>query len=67
MADLGGIAGPTGTRVEIECKAGAGRQSEAQRNYERMIKKHGGIYILARSAEQAKSDLEAELSLRRAA
>lgn len=51
MADISGILAPSGRRIEIECKAATGRQSEAQRNWQAMIEKHGGLYILARSVD----------------
>lgn len=52
QADITGIL-RDGRRLEIECKAAHGRQSEAQRNYQRMIEFFGGVYILARSANEA--------------
>lgn len=43
----------SGRRLEIECKTRAGRQSEDQRAFQRMVEAHGGLYVLARSAEEA--------------
>ena len=51
-----GVAGQTdisgiikgGYRLEIEVKVGKDRQREAQKNFEQMITKFGGVYILAR-------------------
>lgn len=43
----------SGRRLEIECKTRAGRQSEDQRAFQRVIEDHGGLYVLARSAEEA--------------
>lgn len=37
-----------GRSVKIEVKAGADRQSDAQRNYQRDIERAGGIYYIAR-------------------
>lgn len=50
QADLTGIL-PDGRRLEIEAKSPDGRQTEDQRNYHRMIERFGGVYVLARSAE----------------
>lgn len=41
-----------GLRLEIEVKAGRDKQSEAQKNFERMITDAGGIYLLVHSVEQ---------------
>ena len=48
-ADIIGIIAPRGTFLAIEVKTGTGRQSDAQKRFESMIKKYGGIYIVARS------------------
>ena len=48
QADLTGILA-TGRRLEIEVKSAVGRQSADQRNYQAMIERLGGRYILARS------------------
>jgi hypothetical protein len=50
QADITGIL-PNGRRLEIEVKAPDGRQSEDQRNFQRMIERFGGLYVLARSVE----------------
>lgn len=55
QADITGI-GPGGRRIEIEVKV-RGKQSEQQQKFAEMIRKMGGVYILARSAE----DVEAVL------
>lgn len=49
MADISGILAPSGRRIEIECKAANGRQTEQQKRWQQMIEKHGGLYVLARS------------------
>ena len=51
QADLSGLLAPDGRRLEIECKTATGRQTKEQRAWERMIRAHGGVYILARSVE----------------
>lgn len=48
-ADLTGIVNPTGQRLDIEVKTPTGRQSQNQKNYQKMVETMGGIYILARS------------------
>jgi len=50
QADITGIL-PNGRRLEIEVKAPTGRQSEDQANFQRMIERFGGLYVLARSVE----------------
>lgn len=52
-ADITGIIGPNGTRLEIEVKTGKGKQTLNQKNFEQMIKKLGGVYIVARSVLDA--------------
>lgn len=58
QADLTGIL-PDGRRLEIECKTAVGRQSEDQKNYESLIKKFNGLYILARSVDDVYAALRA--------
>lgn len=50
QADLTGIL-PGGLRLEIEVKGPDGRQSRAQRSFQAMIERFGGVYVLARSVE----------------
>ena len=47
-ADITGIL-YDGRRVEIEVKSAVGRQSPDQKNYQAMIERFNGLYILARS------------------
>ena len=56
QADLTGIL-PGGRRLEIEVKSTDGRQTEEQRNYQRMIERFGGVYVLARSVEDVRRAL----------
>jgi len=49
-ADISGILN-TGTRLEIEVKTPSGSQSQAQKRYQDMITKFGGVYILARCVD----------------
>lgn len=57
-ADILGIIAPDGRFLAIEVKRPkGGRQSERQQNFEGMVKAMGGIYILARSPEEALEEL----------
>jgi hypothetical protein len=51
-ADITGIL-PDGRRLEIEVKTPTGRQSEQQKRYQAMIERFNGVYILARSVDEA--------------
>lgn len=53
QADISGIR-DTGQRIEIECKVGRGQQTEAQRNWQAMIERFGGLYVLARDVEDVR-------------
>ncbi len=57
-ADITGILS-TGCRVEIECKTGGGVQSKQQKNFEAMILRYGGIYLVARGIKETLTELEA--------
>lgn len=46
QADIAGIV--DGRAVEIEIKSDTGRQSEAQQNWERAVRRAGGIYLVGR-------------------
>ena len=50
QADLTGILAD-GRRLEIEVKSPTGRQTQDQKNYQRMIERFGGVYVLARCVE----------------
>ena len=56
QADLTGIL-PDGRRLEIEVKSPAGAQSDDQRNFQKMIERFGGVYVLARSVEDVRCAL----------
>jgi hypothetical protein len=58
QADISGLRLPSGQRLEIECKVPAGgRQSKEQRQWQTIIERFGGLYVLARSV----ADVEAAL------
>jgi len=46
QADTSGLIKPFGTRLEIEFKRKGKKQSEAQKNFQKMIESFGGIYLL---------------------
>lgn len=58
QADITGLLIPSGRRIEIEVKDAKGRQRESQKNFQAMIEKSGGIYILARSVEDVWEELK---------
>ena len=57
QADLTGIL-QNGRRIEIEVKSATGRQSIEQKQYQAMIERFGGLYILARSVEDVAINLK---------
>jgi len=46
IADLYAVKG--GRSIWVEVKTPAGRQSEVQREFQRQVEEHGGVYVLAR-------------------
>ena len=52
-ADVLGVASPSGRLIAIEVKAARGKLSERQQAWGAMIQRHGGVYIIARSVEEA--------------
>lgn len=63
QADVAGI-GPGGVRIEIEMKFGRGKQSDQQKKYQQMIERMGGIYIVAKSADEAVMKLKEKINER---
>lgn len=57
QADLSGIAGPAGRRLEVEAKTGRQQPTEQQRRFGRMVRTQGGIYVVARSVEDVEEVL----------
>lgn len=55
-SDIIGI-GFGGKFIAIEVKTGKAKQSEQQKNFQNMINKMGGVYILARSIEDVMTGL----------
>lgn len=64
QADITGI-GPGGIKLEIECKTDTGTQSDQQCRFEEMIRDHGGIYLVVRSADEARNKLREAVRQRR--
>lgn len=60
-ADLSGIVSPEGWRVEIEVKGPKKKQSPQQKNWQAMIEKRGGIYVLAVYDEKLSKEDNVEL------
>lgn len=48
-ADLCGVISPEGRALFIEVKSPTGKQSPEQHAFERLVTKHGALYVLARS------------------
>lgn len=60
-SDILGILN-TGQLLCIEIKSGNARQSATQKNFEAMITRFGGVYIVARSPENALDSVKHFLS-----
>lgn len=52
-ADLIGIY--RGRAVFVEIKTPTGRQSPEQRQFQQLVERHGGIYVVLRSVEDARA------------
>lgn len=61
QADISGIIGPFGRRVEIEVKAGRDPLSDAQKAFRSMIIRLGGVHVVARDVDGALEDLALQL------
>lgn len=60
-ADITGIMRRGGRRLEIEVKTATGKQSPQQVLFQRMVEGWGGVYILARSVDEAVIGVERAL------
>lgn len=60
MADIGGIL-CNGVVLQIEVKSATGRLREAQKRWGQMIQSMGGLFIVARSAEDATRAIRAAI------
>jgi hypothetical protein len=61
--DLEGFLAPRGRFLSVECKTSVGEQVKLQRNYQAMVERRGGLYIVARSL--AHFDVEIAVVLER--
>lgn len=52
-----------GRSVKIEVKFGSDRQSEVQKEYQKSIEFAGGVYLIARTFEQIKNEIDNLLEL----
>ncbi len=59
QADISGLLRGSGRRLELEIKTDTGRQRPEQIQFQKMIEAFGGLYILARSPDQAVYAIEA--------
>ena len=64
-ADLSGIVGPEGWRIELEIKSAKAEDRDAQEGWKRMIVAHGGIHVKTRYVEALtmQENIEATLTL----
>lgn len=58
IADLTGIL-RGGKRIEVEIKTGGAMQSKKQRSFAAVIASFGGVYLVARSVDDAREQLAA--------
>ena len=65
IADIVGLIKPWGVHLEIEVKAPRGRQLPSQIAHARRISEAGGIYILARSVDEAMRELDQRIAILR--
>lgn len=64
LADISGIVGPSGRRIEIEIKAGKDRLSAEQLSFAQMVSRLGGIHLVARDVDSTIADLARQLEAR---
>lgn len=58
QADISGILAD-GRRLEIEVKTGGARQSRDQKNWQDMITRYNGVYLVARDVPSTVAAIEA--------
>jgi hypothetical protein len=61
-ADILGLIAPTGRLLAIEVKGPHGKLSPAQEAFGVMVRRFGGLYVVARSVEDAVTAVEAALN-----
>jgi predicted TIM-barrel fold metal-dependent hydrolase len=62
MADIAGVV--DSISVEVETKTGDERQRKEQRGWQAAVERAGGVYVLARTPEEAVEQVERELCKR---
>lgn len=60
QADIAGVL--RGRHVEVEVKTPSGRQSDAQRRWQAAVERASGIYVLARSVDEALNGVSAGMA-----
>lgn len=58
-ADILGLLVPSGRFLAIEVKTPIGKQSDQQKRFQLMVERSGGLYVLARSVDDAVKAVEA--------
>ena len=48
--------------VSVECKAASGRTKASQLNWQEQVRRAGGIGVIARSVEEARTEIESQLA-----
>ena len=56
-ADITGIIGPNGVRLEIECKSWTGVQTAKQRIFGEAIRRSGGVYLVVHDLEELEAGI----------
>lgn len=56
--DAGGVLAPNGRAFWVEFKSATGEQRKQQQNFERAVRQRGGIYVIARSADEAEAGMQ---------
>jgi len=62
QGDIGGIILGWGRRLDIECKTGRATQRASQVKWQAMAQSMGGLYLVARSVDDAERQLDAALT-----
>lgn len=58
--DINAILPPRGRFASIDAKTGSGVQSDKQEKFQKAVEKQGGLYLVARSVEDALELVEQE-------
>lgn len=63
-ADIVGCIPPCGRFLAVECKTGRGEPSEQQGKFGQAVEERGGLYVVARSVEDAVAAVEGRVTCR---